>query len=110
MDKRQCAKYHFGNRIYHIRKNHTWKIPIWIIQTWRNHTRIDKFQFVEQSRAYGYCSFLRLRKSPCGACREYMMQLDKDSGEIEILLDLESKKTVRLKELIPDWWGADRFS
>lgn len=46
---------------------------------------------------------------PCGACREYMMQLDKDSGEIEILLDLETQKTVRLKELIPDWWGADRF-
>ena len=47
--------------------------------------------------------------SPCGACREYMMQLDKDSGEIEILLDLETKKTVRLKELIPDWWGKYRF-
>lgn len=47
--------------------------------------------------------------SPCGACREYMMQLDKDSGEIEILLDLESEKTIRLKELIPDWWGYDRF-
>lgn len=48
--------------------------------------------------------------SPCGACREYMMQLDKDSGNIEILLDLETKKTVRLKELLPDWWGTERFS
>lgn len=47
--------------------------------------------------------------SPCGACREYMMQLDKDSGEIEILLDLKTKKTICLKELIPDWWGYDRF-
>ena len=47
--------------------------------------------------------------SPCGACREYMMQLDRDSGEIEILLDLETERAVRLKELIPDWWGADRF-
>ncbi len=47
--------------------------------------------------------------SPCGACREYMMQLDKDSGEIEILLDLASKKTIRLKELIPDWWGKSQF-
>lgn len=47
--------------------------------------------------------------SPCGACREYMMQLDKESGEIEILLDLESKKTICLKELIPDWWGESRF-
>lgn len=47
--------------------------------------------------------------SPCGACREFMMQLDKNSGEIEVLLDLESKKTVKLKELIPDWWGISRF-
>jgi cytidine deaminase len=48
--------------------------------------------------------------SPCGACREYMMQLDRKSGEIKILLDLETKKAVKLKELIPDWWGKDRFS
>ena len=46
---------------------------------------------------------------PCGACRDYMMQLDKDSGDIEVLLDLETEKTVRLKELIPDWWGKSRF-
>ena len=39
-----------------------------------------------------------------------MMQLSGDSGEIEILLDLESEKTVKLKELLPDWWGAARFS
>lgn len=48
--------------------------------------------------------------SPCGACREYMMQLDKGSGDIEILLDLETQKTVRLRELIPDWWGTERFA
>lgn len=48
--------------------------------------------------------------SPCGACREYMMQLDKDSGEIEILLDLETERTIRLKELVPDWWGKERFA
>lgn len=47
--------------------------------------------------------------SPCGACREYMMQLDKESGDIEILLDLESRRTIRLKELIPDWWGEESF-
>lgn len=47
--------------------------------------------------------------SPCGACREYMMQLDKNSGDIEILLDFETRKTVTLKELLPDWWGTSRF-
>ena len=43
---------------------------------------------------------------PCGACREFLMQLGPESGETEILLDLEGRKTVRLKELMPDWWGA----
>ncbi len=41
---------------------------------------------------------------PCGACREFMMQLDKEAGKIEILCDYEIKKTVKLKALIPDWW------
>ncbi|MBQ9269473.1 MAG: cytidine deaminase [Oscillospiraceae bacterium] len=47
---------------------------------------------------------------PCGACREFMMQLDRDSGEIEILLDLDRRETVRLRELMPHWWGGSRFS
>ena len=47
---------------------------------------------------------------PCGACREFMMQLDAEAGNIEILLDLESERTVRLKELVPAWWGEERFA
>ena len=47
--------------------------------------------------------------SPCGACREMMMQLSPRSGEIEILTDIESKTTVKLGELMPDWWGESRF-
>ncbi len=47
--------------------------------------------------------------SPCGACREYLMQLDKDSACIEILVNVETEKTVKLSELLPDWWGSDRF-
>ena len=41
---------------------------------------------------------------PCGACRELMMQLGGDAGEIEILCDYERRRTVRLKDLLPDWW------
>lgn len=47
--------------------------------------------------------------SPCGACRELMMQLDENSGEIEILVDLETEKSLLLRELMPDWWGSERF-
>lgn len=46
--------------------------------------------------------------SPCGACREYMMQLSKNSKNIEILKNIDTKEIVRLEELIPDWWGYDR--
>ena len=46
---------------------------------------------------------------PCCACREFMMQLGPDSGDIEILLDYPSRKTARLKELVPQWWGYDRY-
>lgn len=47
--------------------------------------------------------------SPCGACRELMMQLDKNSGDIEILLDINTKETVKLGDLMPDWWGRDKM-
>ena len=63
-------------------------------------SKIDKIVAVMGSGKVG---------SPCGACREFMMQLDKDSSEIEILTDYEKKITVRLKELVPDWWGEGRF-
>ena len=46
--------------------------------------------------------------TPCGACREFMMQLDENNKNIEILLDLESKKTITLNELMPNWWGKSR--
>ena len=47
--------------------------------------------------------------APCGACREYMMQLDADSHNIEILLDFDPLRTITLGELTPEWWGSDRF-
>lgn len=46
--------------------------------------------------------------SPCGACREYLMQLSKNSKNIEILKNMDTKEIVTLEELIPDWWGYKR--
>lgn len=48
--------------------------------------------------------------SPCGACREMMMQLHPYSPEIEILTDLETLTTVKLGDLVPDWWGNERMN
>ena len=46
---------------------------------------------------------------PCGACREFFMQLSERNADMEILTDYESRKTVRLSEMIPDWWGMYRY-
>ena len=43
--------------------------------------------------------------TPCGVCREFMMQLGKEGKDIEILLSLEPLKIVKLGEQLPDWWG-----
>lgn len=43
--------------------------------------------------------------TPCGACRELMVQLMPDRyRDIEILLDREAEKIVTLGELTPEWW------
>ncbi|MGG7060104.1 cytidine deaminase family protein [Clostridium nigeriense] len=39
---------------------------------------------------------------PCGACREFMMQLGADEKNIEILLD-NNGKTAKLKDLMPEY-------
>lgn len=46
--------------------------------------------------------------SPCGACREYLMQLSKNSKDIEILRNLNPVEIIKLEDLIPDWWGYER--
>ena len=46
---------------------------------------------------------------PCGACREFFMQFAYENRNMEILTDFESRKTVLLKDLIPNWWGDKRY-
>lgn len=46
---------------------------------------------------------------PCGACREFMMQLDKDSKDIEILMNYDLLETIRLGDLCPNWWTDNKF-
>ncbi|MDE5619024.1 MAG: cytidine deaminase [Ruminococcus sp.] len=43
--------------------------------------------------------------APCGACRELMVQLMSDSyKDIEIMLDYETRTTVKLGDITPEWW------
>ena len=47
---------------------------------------------------------------PCGACREFLYQLNEENENTEIMVDYESRKTVTLRELLPDFWGKERCS
>ena len=43
--------------------------------------------------------------APCGACRELLVQLMPDKyRDIEIIVDYEKGKIVKLGELTPSWW------
>lgn len=46
---------------------------------------------------------------PCGACREFFMQLDRRNKDMEILVDYETRETVTLAQLLPNWWGWERY-
>ncbi|GBG93671.1 cytidine deaminase [Ligilactobacillus salitolerans] len=45
---------------------------------------------------------------PCGACREFLMQLDEKNKQTEIMVDYAQRKTTTLEQLIPNWWGSSR--
>ena len=47
---------------------------------------------------------------PCGACREFLLQLSAKNKDIEILTDYESRKTIKLIDLMPNWWGWKRYN
>lgn len=43
--------------------------------------------------------------APCGACREFMVQLmPGDYQQVEIMLDYDNDKVITLGELTPEWW------
>ena len=46
---------------------------------------------------------------PCGACREFLMQLSRENRNMEIMTDYESRQTITLGELMPLWWGEARY-
>lgn len=47
---------------------------------------------------------------PCGACREFFMQLNYENQNMEILTDYDTRKIVYLRDLIPNWWGEKRYN
>ena len=47
---------------------------------------------------------------PCGACREFLYQLNEENENMEIMVNYETRETVTLKELMPNWWGKECYA
>ena len=47
---------------------------------------------------------------PCGACQEFLYQLNEENENMEIMVDYQTRQTVTLKELMPNWWGKERYA
>lgn len=46
---------------------------------------------------------------PCGACREFFMQVSIKNKDTEIMVDYDKRKTVKLEDLLPGWWGLSCY-
>ena len=46
---------------------------------------------------------------PCGACREFFMQLAQENKNMEIMTDYDKREIITLEKLIPQWWGNERY-
>lgn len=47
---------------------------------------------------------------PCGACQDFLLQLDQKNKATEIMIDYGNLETTTLGELMPNWWGNERYS
>lgn len=47
---------------------------------------------------------------PCGACREFLMQLSEKNKKIEIMVNYDNREIIKLEDLISNWWGDERYS
>lgn len=46
---------------------------------------------------------------PCGACREFLLELNSENSQIEFMVNYEKREVITLEELLPKWWGEDRL-
>ena len=67
-------------------------------------TRVKRLIAFRDQPPYGEGSGM-----PCGACRKFFYQLNEENEQMEILVDYEKRETVTLKELMPKWWGKERY-
>ena len=66
-------------------------------------TKMKRVLAFRDKPPYGGCSGM-----PCGACREFLMELNPENRHLEFMLDFEKRETITLGELMPYWWGQER--
>lgn len=47
---------------------------------------------------------------PCGACREFFLELSAANKDMEIMVDFAKRETITLGQLHPAWWGEERLA
>lgn len=68
-------------------------------------TKVKKVLAFRDKPPYGGSSAM-----PCGACREFLLELNAENKDAEFMMDYNIRKTVKVAELIPYWWGKERAS
>lgn len=68
-------------------------------------TKVKKVLAFRDKPPYGGSSAM-----PCGACREFLLELNAENKDAEFMMDYNIRKTVKVAELIPYWWGEERAS
>lgn len=67
-------------------------------------TKIKKIATFRESPPIGNLSI------PCGACREFLLQLSIENRDTEILMDFDKRTTITIGELTPLWWGYEKLN
>ena len=68
-------------------------------------TVIKKILVMRDKPPYKEGNFL-----PCGACREFLLQLDIRNKDCQIMTDYQNKEYITLDQLLPRWWGEERYN
>ena len=66
-------------------------------------TKIKRLIVFRNEAPYGEGSGM-----PCGACREFLYQINEENEDMEIMVDFAKREIITLKELMPNWWGKER--
>lgn len=46
---------------------------------------------------------------PCGACREFISQINPENLEANVLTCVYPQKMTKVKDLLPEWWGHEKI-